>query len=140
MADVIKVEGWADFNRNCRKMNADLPKMLRLVANDAADVVVDWAKPRVPVGDTGRAAKSVKAKSTRTEARVQGGSKAAPHYAWLDYGGRVGPRKSVHRAFHKEGRYIYAGLAANNDTVHEVLLGGLLRVAESAGIEVGSGG
>lgn len=135
MAEVIKIDGWAEFNRNLRRMDTDLPKMLRLVANEAADIVVDWAAPRVPT-KTGRAAGSLKAKSTRTEARVQGGSRSAPYYPWLDFGGRVGRKRSVAREFVKEGRYIYAGLAANNDAVHMALIGGLLRVAEAAGIEV----
>lgn len=135
MADVIKIDGWAEFNRNIRKMDSDLPKMLRLVANDAANIVVDWARPRVPT-QSGTAARTVKAKSTRTEARVQGGSKSAPYYPWLDFGGRVGRKRSVAREFVKEGRYIYAGLAATNDEVHMALIGGLLQVAEAAGIEV----
>lgn len=135
MVEPIKIEGWAEFNRNVRKIDSDLPKMLRLVANEGANIVVEWARPRVP-SDSGKAARSVKARSTRTEARVQGGSKSAPYYPWLDFGGRVGRNRSVHREFMKEGRYIYAGLAANNDAVHEALLGGLLNVVRSAGIEV----
>jgi hypothetical protein len=135
VAEVIKIDGWAEFNRNLRRLDSDLPKMLRLVANDAADIVVDWARPRVP-SKSGKAAGSVKAKSTRTEARVQGGSRSAPHYPWLDFGGRVGRKRSVAREFVKEGRYIYAGLAANNDQVHMALLGGLIDVARAAGIEV----
>lgn len=135
MADLIKIDGWAEFNRNVRKLDSELPKMLRLVANEAAGVVVDWAQPKVP-SVSGKARKSIKAKSTRTEARVQGGSKQAPYYPWLDFGGRVGRKGSVRREFIKEGRYIYAGLAANNEAVHAALLGGLLRVAASSGIEV----
>lgn len=135
MVEPIKIEGWKEFSRNLRRMNSDLPKMLRLVANEAADIVVDWARPQVPT-DSGRAARTLKAKSTRAEARVQGGSKSAPYYPWLDFGGRVGRRGSVQRPFIKEGRYIYAGLAANNDRVHQALLGGLLDVARASGIEV----
>jgi hypothetical protein len=138
MVDPIMIEGWAEFNRSVRKINADLPKMLRLVANDAANIVVDWAKPKVP-SRTGGAARTVKAKSTRTEARVSGGSKAKPYYPWLDFGGRVGPKRSVKREFIKEGRYLYAGLAATNDDVHKALIGGLLSVVDATGIEVEGG-
>lgn len=135
MAELIKVDGWAQFNRNLRKIDNDAPKQLRIVANQAAQIVVDYAQPRV-ARRSGAAARTVKTKSTRTEARVQGGSKAAPYYPWLDFGGRVGPRRSVRRTFVKEGRYIYAGLAANNEAVHAALLGGLLSLVESVGIEV----
>ena len=138
MVDPIKIDGWAEFNRAIRKIDSDLPKMLRLVANDAANLVVDYAKPLVPV-KTGKAQRTVKAKSTRTEARVSGGSKAVPWYAWLDFGGRVGRHRAVRREFIKTGRYLYAGLAARNDDVHKALLGGLLSVVEATGIEVDGG-
>ena len=134
----IKIEGLAEFNRNLRKINADLPKMLRLAHNEAGRVVVNWAAPRVPKR-SGRAAKTVKAKSTRTETRVSGGSTKSPYYAWLDFGGRVGPRKSVQRPFIKQGRYIYPGLGENYDQVQEILIRGLLDVARAAGVEVEGG-
>lgn len=134
MAELIKIDGWAQFSKNLRKIDNDLPKMLREVANDGANIVVDWARPKIPTA-SGKAARTLKAKSTRTEARVQGGGKAAPYYPWLDFGGRVGRRRSVVRPFVKEGRYIYAGLAATGDQVHMALLEGLLRVAESADVE-----
>lgn len=135
MIEPIKIDGWAQYSKDLRKISNDLPKMLREVANDGANIVLDWARPKVP-SVSGKAARSLKAKSTRTEARVQGGSKQAPYYPWLDFGGRVGRRHSVVRPFIKQGRYIYAGLAATNDDVHMALLGGLLRVAEAAGVEV----
>jgi hypothetical protein len=136
MPELIKINGWSDFSRNLRKIDNEAPKMLRLVANDAANIVVDWARPKVPVGKSGRAQKSVKAKSLRTAAQVQGGSKNAPYYPWLDFGGRVGKRRSVKREFVGDGRYIYPGLANNNDAVHKRLIGGMLEIVEAAGIEV----
>lgn len=134
----IKVEGLADFSRNLRKLDSDLPKVLRLAHNQSAQIVVDWAAPRVP-RKTGRAAGTLKARSTRTESRVQGGSARAPHYAWLDFGGRVGRKKSVKRPFIKGGRYIYPGLGANRAEVEETLLRSLLDVARQAGVEVTDG-
>lgn len=131
----IKVEGWREFNRNLRKMSAELPKALRLAGNEAAEIVVDWAQPKVP-RKSGRAAASVKARSTRTAARVSGGSKSVPYYAWLDYGGRVGRDRTTERLFVKEGRYLYPGYAANADKVRAVLLAALRKVAEDAGLEV----
>lgn len=131
----IKISGLAEFNRNLRKLNADLPKALRLAHNEAAQLIVDYAKPRVPK-KSGRAAGSVKAKSTRTESRVQGGSKRVPWYPFVDFGGNVGPQKSVHRPFIKEGRYIYPALSANYDRFAELLTEKLIEVARQAGVEV----
>lgn len=135
MADAIRVTGLAEFNRALRRMDSDLPKGLRLALNEAANVIVDYARPRVP-RRSGRAAGSVKAKSTRTAARVTGGSTRVPYYPWLDFGGRVGKEKSVHRPFMKDGRYIYAGFRANRARFEDVLFRQLIKVATDAGIEV----
>jgi hypothetical protein len=138
MADPIKVKGLAEFNRNLRKLSADLPKELRLVLNEGANVIVDWAKPKIP-SDSGAARATLKAKSTRTEARVQGGSTRVPYYPWLDFGGKVGRNRSIARPFYSDGRYIYAGLAATRDDVLETLTDGVVRLVEGAGLDVTHG-
>lgn len=137
VADIepVKVEGLAEFNRNLRKLSSDLPKALRLAHNEAAQLIVDYAKPRVP-RRTGRAAGTVKAKSTRTESRVSGGSKAASYYPWLDFGGRVGIKRSVHRPFIKQGRYLYPALGAKYDEFEALLTEKLIQVAGQSGVEV----
>ena len=134
----VKITGLAEFNRNLRKLDNDLPKALRLAHNEAAQLIVDWAAPRVP-RKSGRAAGTVKAKSTRTESRVQGGSKRAPYYPWLDFGGKVGPKRSVRRQFIKEGRYLYPALSANYDKFADLLTEKLIEVARAAGVEVTDG-
>ena len=131
----VKVEGLAEFNRNLRKLSADLPKVLRIAHNEAAQLIVNYAQPRVP-RKTGRAAGTLKARSTRTESRVSGGSKRASYYGWLDFGGRVGPKRSVHRPFIKQGRYLYPALGANYDKFVALLEDKLIEVARQAGVEV----
>ncbi len=135
MIQPIRIQGLAEFNRNLKKLDADLPKALRLAQNEAAQIVVDWAQPRVP-RKTGKAAKSVKAKSTRTSARVSGGGARVPYYPWLDWGGSVGRKRSIKREFLKGGRYIYPGFANNVDEVAEKLTESLIEVARQAGVEV----
>ncbi len=131
----VKVEGLAEFNRNLRKLDSELPKVLRQAHNEAAQLIVRYAQPRVP-RKTGRAAGTIKARSTRTETRVSGGSKRASYYPWLDFGGRVGPSRSVHRPFIKQGRYLYPALGKNYDEFVALLENKLVEVARSAGIEV----
>lgn len=134
----IKITGLAEFSRNLRKLDSDLPKGLRLASNQAGKLIVDWAVPRVPIGPGrgGHAASSIKTKSTRTEARVSGGGKRYPYYPWLDFGGRVGRRRSVKRPFMRSGRYIYEGYAQRYEDVQAALLKALLDVARDAGVEV----
>lgn len=135
MAEAIKIKGLAEFARNLKKLDSELPKALRIALNDAANVVVDYAKPLVP-RRTGRAKASIKAKSTRNLVRVGAGGKRVPYFAWLDFGGAVGRQKSVKRPFYKEGRYIYKGYFAKRDDFEGALTKALLDVAAQAGVVV----
>lgn len=131
----IKVEGLADLNRSLKKVSADLPKALRLAHNEAANVVVKYAMPLTPAR-TGRARSTIKAKSTRTESRVQGGSAKAAYYPWLDFGGRVGRKHSVRRPFIPTGRIIYPAYAKHQKEVYDVLVKALKKLCRDAGLEV----
>jgi len=141
VAEAIRIDGLAQFSRNLRKLDSDLPKALRVALNDVAGLVITDARPQIP-RRTGRAQASVKPRSTRTAVRVAAGGTRAPYYPWLDFGGRVGPRKSVRRAFLEEGRYLYRSyfrMKAAGD-LQEALESALLRVARQAGLEVTRGG
>lgn len=135
MPEPIKIDGLAQFVRDLKKIDADLPKALRVALNEAADVVIGYARPRIP-RRSGRAQASIKARSTRSAVRVVGGSTRAPYYPWLDFGGRVGRSKAVSRPFLKEGRYLYAGYFAKQAEFEEVLTRALIDVARQAGVEV----
>lgn len=137
MAEAIRIEGLAKFQRDLKKLDADLPKALRIAFNDAADSIVTDTRAHFP-SRSGRARGTVKAKSTRTKARVSEGGNRAPYVPWLDFGGSVGRRRSVHRAFLDEGRYLYAGYYRKRDSGEfaDSLTQALLKVAAQAGIEV----
>lgn len=131
----IKIDGLAEFQKALRQMDADLPKQLRLILNQASDIVIDWAVPKIP-RKTGRAAGSVKARSSQRESRVAMGGRRAPYMPWLDFGGKAGPGKTIERPFLSKGRYLYAGLYANAEDVQKVMERGLAELAASAGLEV----
>lgn len=133
--EAIRVTGLKEFQRNLKKLDDDLPKALRMAFNGAADVVVQDARPRV-AHRSGRAASTVKARSTQTASRVVGGGNKAPYYPWLDFGGKVGRARSVSRPFLKHGRYIYDAYFDNQSRYGELLEQGLLEVAAAAGVEV----
>lgn len=135
MADAIKIVGLSTFVKNLKKLDADLPKALRVAFNEAADVVVKDARQTIPT-KSGKAKASVKARSTQTASRVVGGGNRAPWYPWLDFGGRVGKRKSIKRPFIKHGRYIYNAYFDNQPRYAELLEKALLDAARSAGVEV----
>jgi hypothetical protein len=131
----IKVDGLKEFQASLRAMDRDLPKQLRIMLNRATGVVIDWAVPRIP-RLTGRAAGSVKAKSSQREARVSMGGRRAPHMPWLDFGGAVGPNRSVTRPFIRRGRFLYAGLEAKHEDVTRIMSEGLAELAAGAGMDV----
>lgn len=138
MADAVRVTGLAEFNRALKRLDDQAPKQLRLALNDVADVVIRHARPLVP-RRTGRAAASMKARSTRTAVRVAAGGRRAPYYPWLDFGGRVGRRKATKRAFLREGRYLYRAYFDNEDEFADVLTDRLRGAARRAGLQVTDG-
>ena len=137
MTEAIRVEGLNEFVKNLKTLDRNLPKAVRVAFNEAADVVVQDARPRVPKR-SGRARRSVRVASTQTKARVRGGGSKAPYYPWLDFGGRVGRNKSVKRAFLKDGRFIYKSYFDKKASgeFEKVMTKALLKVVESAGIAV----
>jgi hypothetical protein len=135
MPEPIHIEGLREFSQGLKALDGDMPKVLRLGLNSVAGVVVDQAQPRV-ASRSGRARRSVRAKSTRTAVRVAGGGKRVPYYGWLDYGGKVGRSRSVVRPFNKQGRYIYPAYYANRDKFDVMLEDALIDVARQAGLEV----
>lgn len=135
MIEPIRIEGLSAFRRNLRAMDAALPRALRLAGNAAAQLVVDEARPTVPTR-SGRAAASIKARSSQDKTRVQAGGSRAPYFPWLDYGGRTGPGGSVRRPFVPDGRYLYPAFRRVRPRMESVLLEALERIAEDAGIEI----
>jgi hypothetical protein len=137
MADAVRVEGLAEFRRGLKGISKEAPKGLRLALNEAADLVVSTALPKIP-RRTGRAAASLKAASTQTASRVRAGSGRAPYYPWLDFGGRTGKNKSVARPFYKDGRYIYKAYfdLKSSGQFQAALEKAIVDVARRAGLEV----
>lgn len=138
MPEPIKIEGLAEFRRGLKAISAESAKGLRLAGNKAADIIVADAVPKVPVGPGkgGHGSSSIKARSTQTAARVTEGGKKYPYMPWLDFGGRVGRRKSVKRPFIKTGRFIWASFDDRSEEVTATLTEALIDIARANGIGV----
>lgn len=135
MADEIRIKGLKEFRAKLKALDSTAPKQLRVAGNAAAGIVVDTAKPTVPILK-GRAKASIRAASTQSAARVRGGGARAPYLPWLEFGGRVGRNNSVKRRHVKEGRYIWPGYLREREAVRSELERALRRAAESAGLDV----
>lgn len=136
----VQVHGLREFTRSVAAANSGLKKEIRLVLNDAVDVIVTDAKPTV-ASNTGGAARSMRAMSTQTKARVRAGGAKAPYYPWLDFGGRVGKYRQVSRPYSEEGRYIYPTYRNKRDSgeFQEKMLEGLDRLGRRSGLEIERG-
>lgn len=131
----VQVEGLTQFRRSIRQLDKELGKGLRAALNACSTFLIEQARPLVPKV-SGKAQRSMKARSSQDSVRIAVGGKAAPYYPWLDYGGRTGRGGSAHRPFIPEGRYLYPTLGKHRATFDRILAEGLADVARSAGIEV----
>ena len=131
----IEVTGLRELRTQLKAMDADLPKQVKVALNAAAELVISYAKPKIPKR-SGAAAASLKARSGQLDARIAAGGRRAAYYPWLDFGGAVGRADSVRRPFYVEGRYIYVGLRENRAEITELMQRGLTELATGAGFEV----
>jgi hypothetical protein len=132
----MQVTGLREFQKSLRDADANLPKQLRLVLNEAGQVIIDYAQPRF-ARKSGAAVGSLKLRSSQRAVRLAYGGRKAPYAPWLDFGGqgRVHGRPGK-RPFIAEGRYLYPGLRARADEIQNVMAAGLTRLASEAGMEV----
>ena len=135
MADAIRINGLNEYVRSLKKLDSDLPKVLRVAFNAAGEEIITDARRQVP-SVSGKAKGSIRASSTQRAFRISGGSKRVPYYPWLDFGGKVGRGKSVNRPFRREGRYIYASYYKHRDELAPLLETALIDAARAAGVEV----
>lgn len=153
----VKIEGLRELQAQLRALDGESQKKLRVVLNKAAQLVVDDARPRVPLGPgkNGHARDTLKAMSSQREVTVRGGGRKAPYYPWLDFGGTVGRGRtgrggvesargradqgtagSVRRAVLLKGRYIYPSWDRKRDEAIEVLHAALIDLATEVGLIV----
>jgi hypothetical protein len=136
MPERIQITGLREFQRALRDMDAGLPTLIRTVLNEATEIVIDYAAPRIP-RRTGHAAASLLARSSQREARVALGGRRAPYAGWLDFGGGGRrPGRPPHRPYIAGGRYIWRGYETNRERIVDVMSAGLAQLAHDAGLEV----
>lgn len=136
MPDKITITGLREFQRALKSMDAGLPKLLRIVLNDASGVVIDYVRPRMP-SKSGRARASLKARSSQRESRVAIGGARAAWVPWLDFGGEGKRRgRPPARPFLRGGRYLYVGLKVKHQDVTDIMSAGLTELAKQSGLEV----
>jgi hypothetical protein len=138
IVDVVQVTGLAQFRRGLRELDRAAPRALRVAGNEAAQLVVDTARPMVP-RRSGKAAASIKTRSSQSVVRVVSGGARAPYMPWLDYGGKVGVNDTASRPFMPDGRYVYPAFRRVRSQFETVLQTALQRIADESGVELSGG-
>jgi hypothetical protein len=97
----IKVEGIQELAKALRKAGTDdLKRQLTQTNRTAAQMVVQAALPRVPVGPTGRLRASVRALASQTSGSAVAGKARVPYAAAVHWGrknGNVGRPSGNHK-------------------------------------------
>jgi hypothetical protein len=133
----IAVTGLSQLSRSLKAIDAEAPKQLRLAFNEVAELFATKVRPKVPAV-SGAARSSIKARSTRTSARVAVGGKKAPYFPWLDFGGqgRIKGRPAP-RPFIAGGRYVYPTLDDIRPEIGLALQDAISAVISGVGLEEG---
>lgn len=128
----LHVRGLDDYRQALTRMADGTDQMCRTVLDQALDMVVSYARPRIP-RRTGATAGSLQRRAGGNTAGVEA---TAVHFGWLDYGGNVGRALAVHRRYEPAGRYLYPGLHVHHDDITDAMQRAYLDLSRASGLEV----
>lgn len=132
----VEIRGLREFRAQLRALNGNTDEAGREASRKAAELVIEHARPRIPTGPArnGHVKDTLRAVDAGKRSYVRAGGASHPYYPWLDFGGRVGIRASVRRAYIKEGRYIFPAYSAVFPRIKAVLDDELREAAHGAGL------
>ena len=128
-ARFVKAAQASELRTALREVSDEVGDLVQSLMEDIAKEVAADARSRVPTR-TGTAAASYRA-SGETISFGTG----VPYVPWLEFGGSVGRKKSIHRPYQRRGRYVYPAIAEHMadvekriDDLIEQATGGYLEV------------
>lgn len=130
IVDPIRVDGLTDLQTAAAKAEGDAARYLHAALEEIADLVATGARRGVP-RKTGRAASSIRATGTTFTA---GGSRA-PYYPWLDWGGKVGRKRSISRPWRPDGRYLFPTYRNSRQAILRTVDGALAKLYDDSGLD-----
>lgn len=142
MSVTVKVEGLRELRAALGKADRNAPKALDRALKDAAQLVVNDAKRRIPLGPPagGHVRSSVRSAKVSHGVEVRAGGARYPYYMWLEFGGRVGRRHATKRDRVKSGRYLRPAFLARQKRVNRACSRAVARALRAAGLRVRGGG
>ena len=143
MKPTIRFTGLSELRKAMRDAEAGSQKHLQVHFKAVATTVASAVAGEVPVGPSGKAAASVRARATATSAGIIAGGPSAPYFPWLEFGGSTGrghvvgkgDSGAIKRPFIKAGRTIYPTIADMSDLIVEAANDGIGDALQEAGWE-----
>jgi len=138
MESKVEIRGIKELGRAFKQIDDDLAPELKSRFMGIASDVATTAQGKVP-RISGKAAGSIKPRASVRGASIAFGGTAAPYMPWLNFGGRVGRRKSIVRERVTPDRYIYTTIGQKRDDISDAADDAIVDVARHAGFETGKG-
>ncbi len=131
----IQVDGLTDLQRSLREVKKAAPREIKAFSVEVAGLIVKKGRPLVPKR-TGKAQRSWRVASDANGAKVAYGGATAPWMPWIDFGGRVGKKKSVKRPYIQGGRYLYPTIAKYQPQTQKIADDAMEKIMTDVGIKV----
>lgn len=130
----MELHGVRELQRAFKQVGGGTETNLKAEFFNIARSVAISAQAKVP-HRTGRAADSIKPRSTNRGGSIAFGGRAAEYMPWLNFGGRVGRNRSIFRELVKPDRYIYTTISEHREETAKAADQAIERAAKSAGFE-----
>ena len=111
---VISAAQLAELTAALRDLDDDIGDLAMSLLEDISRDIAADVRARVPYR-TGRARQSYKV----TGHSITFGGEQAPYVPWLEFGGKVGRKKTTKRPYIRKGRYLYPAIAENLDDIEK---------------------
>lgn len=131
----IQIDGLTSLQGSLRDVGKKAPKEIKAFTTEVADLILVKGRALVP-SRTGKARRSWRAVGSAKGATVEYGGQGASYMPWLDFGGKVGRKKSVVRPYLRGGRYLYPTIAKYKPQTQKIADEAMADIARSAGLKV----
>lgn len=111
---IINAAQMAELTAALRDLDDDIGDLAMSLLEDISRDVAADVRSRVPYR-TGRARQSYQ---VHAHTIVFGGEQA-PYAPWLEFGGKVGRKKTTKRPYVRKGRYLYPAIAEHLDDIEK---------------------
>ena len=131
----IEVQNLREVRAALRQVETGAGKELAAASKEAANVAAPSVESLIP-RRTGRTASTVRPFGTQTGGGLRAGGAKAPHFGWLDFGGKR-PRDRSSRPRVKAGRYMYPGIERKEEAIVDTFEKALDRLLRRVGLHRG---